>query len=63
MLSLPFIGTEFHYTNHGYTLLAAVLEEATGKRFSRLVREIFADLGMKQSGLDRKNKITYNRTR
>jgi CubicO group peptidase (beta-lactamase class C family) len=46
-------GTKFHYDNSGFFLLGAILEHVTGKSYEALLKEnIFAPLGMKDSGYD-----------
>jgi CubicO group peptidase (beta-lactamase class C family) len=43
-------GTRFHYSNSGYTILAAVSEIVSGKKYGQLLNEkIFDPLQMKQS--------------
>ncbi len=50
-LSLHFTpGTRFGYSNTGYVVLAAVIEQATGRRFDHfLEQEIFDPLGMEHT--------------
>ena len=44
-------GTKFEYSNSGYFLLGAILEQVTGRTYEQLLTErIFAPLGMKDSG-------------
>jgi CubicO group peptidase (beta-lactamase class C family) len=44
-------GTKFAYSNSGYFLLGAILEQASGKSYEQLLQErIFTPLGMKDSG-------------
>ncbi|MFE5889521.1 serine hydrolase domain-containing protein [Streptomyces sp. NPDC056462] len=44
-------GKEFHYSNTGYSLLAAIVEEASGETYERfLARRLFAPAGMDQTG-------------
>ncbi|WP_328868800.1 beta-lactamase family protein [Streptomyces sp. NBC_00287] len=44
-------GKEFHYSNTGYSLLAAIVEEASGETYERfLARHLFAPAGMEQTG-------------
>ncbi|MFF4053306.1 serine hydrolase domain-containing protein [Streptomyces chartreusis] len=44
-------GTEFRYSNTGYSLLAAIVEEASGETYERfLARHLFAPAGMDQTG-------------
>lgn len=45
-------GEKFRYTNSGYLVLASVIETATGKSFSQVLKErIFVPLKMDRSGL------------
>lgn len=44
-------GKEFHYSNTGYSLLAAIVEEASGEAYERfLARHLFRPAGMEQTG-------------
>ncbi|MCF3119061.1 beta-lactamase family protein [Streptomyces arenae] len=44
-------GRTFHYSNTGYSLLAAIIEEASGETYeSFLFRHLFAPAGMKRTG-------------
>lgn len=44
-------GERFEYSNEGYTLLAAVVEKASGRRFQDyLIEEIFGPAGMRHTG-------------
>ncbi|MCX8099083.1 MAG: beta-lactamase family protein [Casimicrobiaceae bacterium] len=44
-------GSRFEYSNWGYTIVAAMLEQATGKSFETLLaEELFAPLGMASAG-------------
>jgi CubicO group peptidase (beta-lactamase class C family) len=44
-------GSKFEYTNSGYFLLGAILEQVSGEPYERLLQErIFGPLGMKDSG-------------
>ncbi|NGO73912.1 serine hydrolase domain-containing protein, partial [Streptomyces boncukensis] len=44
-------GTEFHYSNAGYSLLAAVIEKASGRSYERyLSANLFAPAGMTRTG-------------
>jgi len=46
-------GTSFRYSTHGYTLLGAVLEQATGRSFGELLQqEIVGPLGLSSTGLE-----------
>jgi len=56
-------GSKFLYTTHGWTLVSAVVEAAAGQPFTKLVKELFNDLGLKSSYLDENDPIIYNRAR
>ncbi len=44
-------GTKFEYSNSGYFLLGAILEQVSGESYEQLLQErIFGPLGMKNSG-------------
>lgn len=44
-------GTKFNYSNSGYFLLGAILEQVSGKSYESLLQDrIFGPLGMKNSG-------------
>ncbi len=44
-------GAEFHYSNLGYSVLAAIIEKVSGVGYEQfLARELFAPSGMKQTG-------------
>ncbi|MFJ5265041.1 serine hydrolase domain-containing protein [Streptomyces sp. NPDC088387] len=44
-------GSEFHYSNIGYGLLAAIIEEASGQGYEQfLARHLFTPAGMRQTG-------------
>ena len=56
-------GSQFFYTTHGYTLISAVLEVASGKTFPVLTRQLFRDLGLEQTYLDENEPLIYHRSR
>lgn len=44
-------GKEFHYSNTGYSLLAVIVEEASGETYERFLhRHLFAPAGMTRTG-------------
>ena len=55
-------GTQFSYNNSGYVLLAKIVEETTGKSYEENIQErIFNKVSMKNTYLDRPDKIILNR--
>jgi len=59
LLSAP--GEAFNYTTHGFTLLAKVIENVTGKPFDKYMEAQFSSLGLSSTYLDRSSPIIYNR--
>nr|XP_060611947.1 serine beta-lactamase-like protein LACTB, mitochondrial [Anolis sagrei ordinatus] len=60
----PFLqGSQFLYSTHGFTLLSAVVERASGQRFTDYMLQIFRDLDMSATGLDENEPLIYNRGR
>jgi len=43
------LGSQFHYSQFGYELLAQILEKITGKTFSELSTGLFTEYGLKSS--------------
>ncbi|XP_067327313.1 serine beta-lactamase-like protein LACTB, mitochondrial [Anolis sagrei] len=56
-------GSQFLYSTHGFTLLSAVVERASGQRFTDYMLQIFRDLDMSATGLDENEPLIYNRGR
>lgn len=57
-------GTDWAYSNSGYFILGAVLEEVTGKKYGDLLEErIFGPLGMTNSGYDQSDKTYENKAK
>ena len=55
-------GTKFNYSNSGYFLLGAVLEQVSGTPYEQLLKDhIFDPLGMKNSGYAHNKTIIPNR--
>ena len=56
------VGEKFAYSNSGYHLLGTIIERASGKSYADFLQEnIFAPLGMTQSGYDDAARIIKNR--
>ncbi|WKY07204.1 hypothetical protein Q1695_006988 [Nippostrongylus brasiliensis] len=60
LIAMP--GTKFKYTTHGFTLVSAVLEKASGKKFKTLVEDLTFHLGMRHTSLDSNSRIIPHRT-
>ncbi|KAK7475774.1 hypothetical protein BaRGS_00032995 [Batillaria attramentaria] len=56
-------GSKYLYTTHGWTLIAAVLEGATKRKFPDIIRKLFKDLGLDNTYLDDHQPLIYNRSR
>jgi CubicO group peptidase (beta-lactamase class C family) len=57
-------GTQFQYSSHGFNLLSAAMEKASGKNFLTLMQEsVFDPLGMKNTSADVNDSIIDHRTR
>ena len=55
-------GSRFQYSNSGYFLLGAIIEQVTGAAYEDVLRErIFAPLGMKDSGYDHAETVLLRR--
>ena len=55
-------GLKFNYNNSGYYLLAGIIERITGKSFEENLHEtIITPLEMKNSGVDRNERLLENR--
>ena len=61
LLSAP--GQEFHYTTHGFTLLAKVIEKVTGEPFDKYMQAQFKELGLSNTFLDLNDPLIQNRAR
>jgi CubicO group peptidase (beta-lactamase class C family) len=56
------LGEKYAYSNSGYYLLGLIIERASGKPYADFLQEnIFAPLGMKQTGYDSPVRIIRNR--
>jgi len=56
-------GSEYLYSTHNWTLVSAVVEGASGKKFPQLMKELFKDLGLMNTYLDEAMPIIQNRAR
>ena len=55
-------GTKFNYSNSGYFLLGAILEQVSGESYDSLLQErIFGPLGMKDSGYTKTETLIPHR--
>lgn len=55
-------GSDFRYSNAGYTILGYLIEHITGKPFSKVLHEnIFIPAGMAQSGFNDQDKVITER--
>jgi len=55
-------GTRFHYSNSGYFLLGAVLEQVSGSSYEKLLQDrIFTPVGMNESGYAHSETIIPHR--
>ena len=55
-------GTQFRYSNAGYTILGKVIELATGKTYSEvLTQQILKPLNMNNSGFNKQHSVLNNR--
>lgn len=61
LFSVP--GTEFLYSTHGFTVLAAIIEKVTGVPFDKYMTEQFVELGLKNTYLDQHSPLIYNRSK
>ena len=62
LLSEP--GEKYHYSSHGFNLLSAVVEGASGQDFLSYMQEnVFDPLGMKDTSADHADRVIPHRTR
>lgn len=55
-------GSDFRYSNSGYTLLGFIIERLSGKSYGEFLEEnIFTPLGMTQTGYENPHRIIKNR--
>lgn len=58
-----FPGTGYLYTTHGWTVVSGVVEGAAGKPFTKVIAQLFHELGLENTYLDVNTPIIYNRAR
>ncbi|XP_069621680.1 serine beta-lactamase-like protein LACTB, mitochondrial [Ranitomeya imitator] len=56
-------GSQFLYSTHAWTLLSAVLEHASGRKFLDYMQQMFRDLAMINTLPEEHEPIIYNRAR
>uniref|UniRef100_A0A8C3KPE2 Lactamase beta n=1 Tax=Calidris pygmaea TaxID=425635 RepID=A0A8C3KPE2_9CHAR len=56
-------GSQFLYSTYGFTLLSAVVERASGQKFTDYMLRMFRDLDMLSTVLDDNEAMIYNRAR
>ncbi|EFO20136.1 beta-lactamase [Loa loa] len=56
-------GSKFRYTTYGFTLLSAALEKAANETYVDQITNLFRELGMNHSYLDRNFPLIINRAR
>ena len=62
LLSAP--GEKYHYSSHGFNLLSAVVEGASGQDFLSYMQEnVFDPVGMKDTSADHTDQVIPHRTR
>ncbi|KAM3925313.1 serine beta-lactamase-like protein LACTB, mitochondrial [Leptodactylus fuscus] len=56
-------GSQFLYSTHAWTLLSAIVERASGRKFLEYMQQMFKDLGMINTVPEEHEPIIYNRAR
>lgn len=56
-------GSQFLYSTFGYTLLAAIVERASGYKYLDYMQKIFHDLDMLTTVQEENEPVIYNRAR
>lgn len=63
LLAMMSQGSQFLYSTFGYTLLAAIIERASGYKFLEYMQKIFHDLDMLTTVQEEHEPVIYNRAR
>lgn len=61
LLKMP--GSDYLYTTHGWTLLSACIEGASGKDYVAYMKEMCYDLGLDNTIVELNDPIVYNRSK
>ena len=57
-------GAEYNYSTHGWTLISAVIEKVSNKKFLDYMRDhVFMPLGMSSTGGEFHQPLVYSRAR
>ena len=56
-------GSDYLYTTHGWTLLSACIEGASGKDYVTFMKEMCYELGLDHTIVELNDPIVYNRSR
>ena len=56
-------GSDYLYTTHGWTLLSACIEGASGKDYVTYMKEMCYDLGLDNTSVELNDPIVYNRSK
>jgi len=57
------VGTEYLYSTYAWTLLSAVVEAASGRKFTEVMKDVFRDLGLENTYLDEDRPVIPHRSR
>ena len=58
-----FIGENCSYSTHAWTLVSAVIEGASGRKFETIMTELFRDMALKNTYLEKNDPLIYGRCR
>ena len=56
-------GTDYLYTTHGWTLLSAVMEKASGMDYVTYMKKMCYELGLDETVVELNDPLIYNRSR